>query len=226
MTAEVILNTEKDLPDRRGAVVLCGGRSTRMGQDKASLPFGTETMLARVIRIVADVVPERMIVVVAAEGQELPPLNRPVRVVYDREPEQGPLEGLAVGLQELDGKADFIYATSCDVPLLVPAFVEHMFQRISSGSTETGISVDPFEIAVPRDGSHFHPLAAVYHSSVLKHVQQLLSNGQRRPRMLFQAATTLEVDVEELRTADPELRSLMNLNHPDDYQRAIRLAGL
>ncbi len=62
-------------PDRRGALVLCGGRSTRMGRDKASLPFGEETMLERVVHRLEDHVAE--IVVVARPGQDLPPSRLP-----------------------------------------------------------------------------------------------------------------------------------------------------
>ena len=81
------------------------------------------------------------------------------------------------------------------------------------------------DIAVPRDGQHHHPLAAVYRTSVLDHVQQLLGADRLRPRFLFDEVNTREVLVDELRSVDPELATLENLNHPEDYLSALATAG-
>src|SRR3712207_5253303 len=75
-----------------GGIVLCGGRSSRMGQAKAWLPFGPELMLQRVVRLLGQAV--QPIVVVAAEGQDLPPLPPKTEVVRDAVSDRGPLEGL------------------------------------------------------------------------------------------------------------------------------------
>ncbi len=75
-----------------GGVVLCGGQSRRMGRAKAWLPFGTEIMLPRVVRLLGEAVSP--IVVVAAPEQDLPPLPDDVRVVRDEEKGRGPLQGL------------------------------------------------------------------------------------------------------------------------------------
>src|SRR5947208_596312 len=111
-------------------VVLCGGRSSRMGTAKALLPFGPELMLQRVVRLVGEVVGP--IVVVAAPGQELPPLGDEVTIVRDRRENHGPLEGLAVGLAALPAAITAAYVTSCDVPLLRPAFVRRMIELHAS----------------------------------------------------------------------------------------------
>jgi len=93
-----------------GGIVLCGGRSTRMGVPKATLPFGSETMLQRVVRLLASVVSP--IIVVAAREQ------------------QGTLEGLRAGLSALPDSVGIAYVTSCDVPLLEPRFVERMVELL------------------------------------------------------------------------------------------------
>lgn len=202
-----------------GAIILCGGHSSRMGQDKASLPFGEEVLLQRVVRIVGEVVPRERIVCVAASGQKLPALFEQklldkVQIAHDRQPERGPLEGLAVGLGKL-GKAAAVFVTSCDVPLLKPEFIRAMFEMLGT-----------HEIAVPRDGQFHHPLAAVYRTSVLPKVETLLARERRRPFFLFQECETLEVDVEQLRAVDPDLHSLINCNCPEDYRAALELAGV
>ena len=95
----------------RGGIVLCGGRSTRMGLDKATLPFGPERMLQRVVRLLGEAVD--VIVVVAAPGQELPPLPGSVRLARDQRESRGPLEGLFAGLGALPPGIEAAYATSC-----------------------------------------------------------------------------------------------------------------
>jgi molybdopterin-guanine dinucleotide biosynthesis protein A len=221
---------------QRGAIVLCGGKSTRMGQDKAALPFGPrEVMLQRVVRILRGVVDPSRIVVVAAQGQEVPPLPPEVRVARDRRPGRGPLEGLASGLAALQGHADAAYVTSCDVPLLVPAFVERLFELISDFSLQTS-DCDPLsksaicnlqseiQIVVPRDGQFHHPLAAVYRTNVLPSVEELLREDRLRPVFLFEKCRTLEVPAGALRAVDPELHSLFNCNRPEDFDTALALA--
>ena len=198
----------------QGAIILCGGRSSRMGRDKATLPFGPEGMLQRVVRLVSEVVELRNIMVVAAPGQVLPELPPEVRITRDERQNRGPLEGLAAGLRVLGAGVEAVYATSCDVPLLVPQFVARMFELLGE-----------HDIAVPRDGEHHHPLAAVYRTTVLPHIQRLLDADRLRPRFLFDVVPTREVAVDELRAIDPGLSTLANLNRPEDYLAALSAAG-
>ena len=184
-----------------------------MGRDKATLPFGPELMLQRVIRLVGEIVDCHRIVVVAAPGQLLPPLPPEVTVTHDHRQGRGPLEGLSAGLGAAHGDVDAAYVTSCDVPLLVPAFMAKMFELLGD-----------HEIAVPLDGEFFHPLAAVYRPSVRNHVQRLLYADRLRPRFLFDEASTREVPVNDLRDVDPDLATLENLNNPEDYARALAAA--
>ena len=196
-----------------GGIILCGGKSSRMGTPKASLLFGPELMLQRVARLLGQIVDP--LAVVAAPHQELPPLPPQIQVVHDRREGRGPLEGLAAGLEALLGRADAAYATSCDVPLLVPQFVQRMFQRLGD-----------HQVAVPVDGDFHHPLAAVYRTDVLPEIRGLLAADQLRPRFLFDRVRTCRVSVEELRQVDPDLQTLSNLNTPEDYQAALRRAGI
>ncbi len=198
---------------KKGAIVLCGGKSSRMGRDKATLPFGPELMLQRVVRIVSQVVDPAAVVVVAAPEQLLPELPSTVIVARDERPERGPLEGLAAGLRSMPTGVDAVYATSCDVPLMIPEFVAQMFERLGGN-----------DIAVPYDGQYHHPLAAIYRPRVLTVIQALLASDRLRPRFLFDEVRTAEIPVEELRRVDPTLDTLMNLNHFDDYLAALARA--
>jgi molybdenum cofactor guanylyltransferase len=195
-----------------GAIVLCGGKSTRMGTPKALLPFGPETMLQRVVRLLADVVSP--IVVVAAGDQSLPELPREVIVARDEQEGRGPLEGLRAGLKALPEHVDAAYITSCDVPLLEPAFVREMLDFANG-----------FDIAVMEIDGFPHPLSAVYRPSVLPHIEDLLAADRLRPVFLFDRVKTRRVRPDEI-TADPELRTLRNLNTRAEYEQALVDAGI
>ena len=195
---------------RTGAIILCGGQSTRMGSDKALLPFGSELTLQRVVRLVGELLDASRIVVVAAQEQNLPELPREISVVRDERPQRGPLEGIAAGLRTLDGKADSAFVTSGDAPLLVPAFVKRMFELLGD-----------HDAVVPRDEDHIHPLAAVYRLSVLPQVEQLLAGDRLRTLDLLDKVSTHEVNAEDLRDVDPQLATLKNLNTQQDYLAAL-----
>lgn len=194
-----------------GAIVLCGGKSTRMGTPKALLPFGAETMLQRVVRILRDVVSP--IIVVAAPNQALPALDMDVVLARDEREGRGPLEGLRAGLEALPTDVECAYVTSCDVPLLEPAFVRQMLD-LARG----------YDIAVVEIDGFAHPLSAVYRRTVLPYVEELLAANRPRPAFLFDEVRTRRVRANEI-TADPGLRTLRNLNTPDDYRRALADAG-
>ena len=99
-----------------------------MGSPKALLPFGAETMLQRVVRLLGTIVSP--VVVVAAPQQLLPELPVAVTVARDEREDRGPLEGLRAGLKALPSAVDVAYVTSCDVPLLVPGFVQRMIELL------------------------------------------------------------------------------------------------
>jgi molybdenum cofactor guanylyltransferase len=194
---------------RVGGVILCGGESKRMGRPKAWLPFGDEFMLPRVVRLLSEAVSP--LVVVAAPGQDIPPLPADVTIVRDDEKGRGPLQGLAAGLRALQGRADAAYASSCDVPFLQPAFVRRLIELIGDQ-----------HICVPRVGDYHHPLAAVYRVGVAEAVERLLRENRLRPVFLFDTVPTRVVEAAELADIDPMFQTLRNLNTPEEYEAALR----
>jgi molybdopterin-guanine dinucleotide biosynthesis protein A len=191
-----------------GGIVVCGGQSKRMGRPKAWLPFAGEIMLPRILRLLAEVNP---LVVVAAPGQDLPPLPPGVDVVHDEERGRGPLQGLAAGLGALRGRADAAYASSCDVPFLQPTFVRRLIELLGD-----------HHICVPHVDGYHHPLAAVYRLDVADAVKRLLAADRLRPVFLFDLVPTRVVEAVELADADPTFATLRNLNTPEDYEAALR----
>ena len=196
----------------RGGIILCGGHSSRMGLPKWSLPFGPETMLERIVRLLGEVCPT--LVVVAAPDQTLPKLAAGVIVARDRREDRGPLEALSAGLSALPEDVEAAYVTSCDVPLLAPAFVRRMFELLEDHSA-----------AVPISDGYLHPLSAVYLRSLLAVIDELLASDRLRPSLLFDLVSTRRVAPRELVEVDPELGTLKNLNHPADYLAALAQSG-
>lgn len=198
--------------NRTAGIVLCGGKSSRMGLPKAWLPFGPERMLPRVLRLLHQVA--QPLVVVAAAGQELPESPVDAILARDERPDRGPVEGICAGLRALGSQAAAAYITSCDVPLLVPALVERLVELLAD-----------YQVVVPVEDGFHHPLAAVYRSDVLPELERLRAADRMRPVFLFDHVRTRRVPVEELRDVDPRLQTLTNLNTPREYLAALREAG-
>jgi molybdopterin-guanine dinucleotide biosynthesis protein A len=182
-----------------------------MGTSKALLPFGDETMLQRVVRLLSAVVSP--IVVVAAAEQALPDLPADVIVTRDEQQGRGPLEGLRAGLKALPATTASAYVTSCDVPLLVPEFARRMIDLLTD-----------HDIAVMEIDSFPHPLSAVYRRSTLPHVEALLAKNRLRPVFLFDALKTRRVQPAEMIAVDPKLLTLRNLNTREEYLEALAIA--
>jgi molybdopterin-guanine dinucleotide biosynthesis protein A len=183
-----------------------------MGRPKCWLPFAGEVMLPRVVRLLSEAVAP--VVVVAAPGQDVPPLPANVEVVRDEAEGRGPLQGVAAGLAALRGRADAAYLSSCDVPFLRPAFVRRLVDLLGDAV-----------ICVPRVGEYHHPLAAVYRLEVAGAVARLLAEGRLRPFFLFEAVPTRVVGPDELAEVDPTFQTLRNLNAPEEYEEALREVG-
>ena len=197
-----------------GAVILCGGESRRMGRPKAWLPFGDERLLERVVRLVGTVA--RPVVVVAAPAQDLPALAADVAVVRDPVPGRGPLQGLAAGLGALPDSVEFAYATATDVPFLEPRWIGRLVE-LSAG----------YDLVMPYIGGFHHPLAALYRpGAVLPAIERLLRDDRLGPSCLVGEVTTRVVEESEMRAVDRDLQTLRNLNLAEDYEEALRDAGL
>lgn len=228
-----------------GGIVLCGGKSSRMGRPKAWLAFGEETALQRVVRILSEVVDP--IVVVAGPNQDLPPLPDGVSIVRDPDEHLGPLAGIANGLAAVRPFAEAAYVTGCDVPLLQRCFVRAVIGRLgdaelavpveeggseggTEGRREGGIkekstsksSRSPDSSFILPPSSFIHPLAGVYRTSLAERARSLVSAGQLRPLFLIEQSNAVTIPVEELRAVDPELDSLKNMNTPEDYEQLLR----
>ena len=189
-------------------IVLCGGRSTRMGRDKASLPFGDEPLLLRVVRLAHEVASE--VLLVARQGQALP---GGLDAIRDPAEGLGPLAGIAAGLHAMTSERAFVAA--CDMPLLRPALARRLLE-LSHGMDACVPVVDGFAV----------PTCAVYARSAAALARELVAARELRPKALLESVRTRFVLGDELRDVDPELLSFLDCDTEEGYQAALRAAGL
>ena len=187
------------------AIVLAGGKSSRMGRPKALLPFDSEPLIAHIVRTLQYLFGE--IVVVAAPGQELPSL--PVKLVRDEIAYQGPVGGIYYGLKASGG--EFSFVTSCDVAFLNSRFISYLISQIAN-----------YDVVVPYWEERFQPLQAIYRRSVLPLLEAQLKRGELRPVYLFDKVQTCRIGEDEIRRFDPDGLSFFNMNTPADYDRALQ----
>jgi molybdopterin-guanine dinucleotide biosynthesis protein A len=187
------------------AVILAGGRSSRMGLPKALLAFDGEPLIVHLVRRLHTVFPR--IIVVAAPGQDLPEM--PVALVHDEIVHQGPVGGLYYGLRATSDA--FAFVTSCDAVFLKTALATHLVSRINGA-----------DVVVPSWGGRLHPLVAVYRTALAPLLERQLAHGELRTQSLFERVRTCRVDEDEIRRFDPAGDSFFNMNQPADYAEALR----
>lgn len=198
---------------RIGAIILAGGRGKRMGQPKDSLPFVGEPLLLRAIRVLRPACAP-LVTVARSADQALPPLPADVERTHDRPGADGPLAGLAAGLAWLGtagglGARDLAFATACDLPFVSAELVTWLAARIGE-----------HDCVMPRAFGVLQPLCALYRLDALRTAERLLAAGIATPRSLHDELPTRLVDEAELRTFDPELTCLTNVNSREQLAAA------
>jgi FdhD protein len=185
------------------AAVLAGGRSMRMGVDKTLLPVDGETLLARVVEAVAQVCAHTVVVTNRPEQIAEAGLPDDTPVFVDETPNQGPLGGLVTALREAPD--DWVLAIAADVPYLEPEIIRALWE-----------ARDGARVVVPVTEKGLEPLLALYHRDCLPVARRVLASGRRRLVAIFAEVPVVEVPLEALRTADPSMRSFLNVNTPED----------
>ena len=207
-------------------LILAGGRSRRMGQDKIWLPLGADAV-PLIERVVARVRPLAQEFLFSANAPE--PFTELVaslrgqgieaQVVPDRFPGAGPLAGLHAGLSA--ARCELLLAVAGDMPFINPALMTHLV------ALAPGFDVVIPELPHPRTGEPVkEPLHAIYRRSCLAAAAARLGAGERQMVGFLPDVRVRIVLPDEIRCFDPELRSFFNVNTPEDWQLAEKmLAG-
>lgn len=190
-------------------VIQAGGLSSRMGgQPKALLELGGRPIIERVVQAVQGEVDDLLIVTNTPERYAF--LGLPM--VPDAFPGGGALGGICTGVRAAPGEAAFTVA--CDMPFLHPGVVRLVVARAARG-----------DVVVPRAGDQLHTLHAVYRRTCLPAMEEQLRAGRLKITGFFDRVRVVEVaEAEVARLADPAL-VFMNVNTPQELERARALAG-
>jgi molybdopterin-guanine dinucleotide biosynthesis protein A len=194
--------------DSASAIVLAGGRSSRMGQPKASLDFGGVPILTRIVTELKKRFAE---IVVVADSESKVSLQ--VKVIRDETAFQGPSDALRRGLDAMTNEIAF--ACSCDLPLL------------NSGVAASIVAMlENFDAAIPLIGERLQPLHAAYRKRCASALASMAARGESRLSAIADAVNTIRIGELQLRAIDAQLTSFINVNTPEDYRRALKLASL
>lgn len=200
------------------AIILAGGQSARMGQDKRQLRlWGAQgpTLLAHTVALATTVCDE--VIVVLNDSEAWPDL--PARLIPDTYPGAGPLGGLASGLAAL--AADRALLLACDMPLLQPALLRALLAVALDGD-----ALIPRRHADPGDGRPgptIEPLLAMYRRTSLSTIRACLAHNERRMGAAVQRLAVRYLDPIWWKRFDPDGRSFLNLNRPADLAHARSL---
>ncbi len=193
------------------AAVLAGGHGKRLGQDKAAVVLEGRSLA----RWSVDALRGRCanVALVLRANQEPPADAGDAAILRDRVPDAGPLGGLQAALGWLPG--EWLVLASCDQPFVVPTLIDELL----AACDEAGDAV------AGRNAGLVEPLPGLYRRTALTAVDAVLSRGNNSLQELLSALAVNYVDERALRRADPELRSYVNVNTPDDLARARALAA-
>ncbi len=188
--------------------VMAGGRSSRLGRDKALLTIDGETLLARAVRALRAVTAEQIVIGPPERAEQ-----SGVRAVQDEYPGVGPLGGIFTALRA--AVQDRVLVVACDMPFLNPGLLEHLLNLAPAR-----------DVVLPRPEGGGEQLHAVYRRTCIEPIRRQLDRGDYKIDRFFEGVDVRYVDEEELRRYDPDLRSFRNVNTAEDWEEAQRLLSL
>jgi molybdopterin-guanine dinucleotide biosynthesis protein A len=199
----------------RAAVVLAGGFSKRLGQDKGLVKLAGKPLVTHVLERASEVVDEVLVVVSSESQKEAYSLVVPNenKIFVDDENVRSPLIGALTGFANT--RAEYSLLLPCDTPFVSGKVIELLF--------ETCVGVDA---AVPRwPNDYIEPLQAVYMtSSALDATRQALGHGEIRPlNMIRLLRRTRYLSTLVIQQLDPHLTTFFNVNTPLDLVKAEKM---
>ena len=197
-----------------GILILAGGRSVRMGRDKALLPVGETTFLEAIVQSAVEL-SDHVVVSVGQGSDQLykkrfasNPSFDHINWVKDAVADQGPMGGIAAGLKFLDSLCEFVFVMGCDVPLLKRELVQHLC-HVAAESQSAAVT--------PVKGDRVYGMTAVYRADAWMAAERLLAQGRLRVSELADELQAKRIELADLEQYDDGLESFLNINRPEDY---------
>ncbi|MBI2851780.1 MAG: molybdenum cofactor guanylyltransferase [Chloroflexi bacterium] len=193
------------------AIILAGGKSARLGRNKAIETILGKSLIQHVVDRLRPVA-EQILIIISAERPELPSLPG-TETLIDVFPGKGPLAGIYTGL--LAARHPRSITVACDMPFLNAHLINYL------------ISLSPdFDAVVPSlSQGTVEPLQAVYSKACIDRIRTQLESRHLEIHSFFPTVRVRYVEREECQRFDPDLRSFININNQADLDRAIALAA-
>ncbi|MBI5678194.1 MAG: molybdenum cofactor guanylyltransferase [Planctomycetes bacterium] len=183
-------------------IILAGGKSRRMGSNKAFLKYGATTFIEHQVMMLRKIFDE--IILSANDVNAYTSLKLPI--VSDIIPEKGPLSGICAGLSR--AKSSHAFVIACDMPFINEQLILYLESQING-----------YDVVVPQTSRGLEPMHAFYSRNCIQPMHRCLEEGRLRIIDFFSEVKVKIVDEKEFAGLDASLQSLINLNTPDEYKK-------
>ena len=184
------------------AIILAGGKSQRMGSNKAFLKYGDTTFIEHQVMMLSKIFDE--IILSANDANIYTSLKLPV--VSDVIPGKGPLSGICAGLKSATSSHAFVIA--CDMPFVDEKLILYLKSQING-----------YDVVVPKTSRGLEPMHAFYSKNCIQPMYHCIEEGRLRIIDFFSEVKVKIVDEKEFAGLDASLQSLVNLNTPEEYEK-------
>lgn len=188
--------------DNVTGIILAGGKSSRMGEDKAFLPFPEKSLIEILIDKLSFIFKDLIIITNKLHLYE----KYGIKTYCDILKERGPLGGIYTGLVSSEDMHNFIVA--CDMPFLNRDLIQYMLGEISD-----------YDVVIPERNDRLHPLCAVYSKNCIKPIEKGLSKNNLKITDFLKYVKTRIINEKEIAQFDLDNSSFVNINTPKDYCR-------
>jgi len=189
---------------KASGIILSGGGNSRMGVNKAFIEIKGKRIIDRISELLSSLFPE--VIVVTNTPIDYACLN--ARIVTDIFPQKGSLGGIYTGLFYSSHPHSMVVA--CDMPFIRREVIEYLVGKI-----------DHHDVVIPHLSDGFHPLHAIYSRRCLPFMERLINEDNLKIINFFKKVRVREVKEKELSRVDPDFRSFVNINTPEDVRRYL-----
>ncbi len=180
-------------------IILCGGKSTRMGTNKAFIQVEGVPLIKRIQTLFERLFDE---VIIVTDRKDLF-LYSGAKIYPDIIPGKGVLGGLYTGLSFSSFK--FSFCVACDMPFLKEAVIEYLIKKIGDS-----------DVVVPRTINGLEPLHGIYSKNCIRVIKQVMDSGVYRVAEIYHMVSVRVIDEKEFLFLDPARESFINVNTPED----------
>lgn len=184
------------------AVILCGGKSSRMGFDKSKIEIGDKLLIDITAESLEEIFDE--IILVADDVDKFP--NSKYKVVQDTKKNCGSAEGIYTGLKY--AKSEYVFVIACDMPVISISYIQYMMTIINNGINLDGV--------ISKNGKWIEPMQSFYSKGMLPHFKQAIDQNKLKISRIIEKGNIHYIEEDTVRKYSKDLNIFINLNYTED----------